>query len=319
MNRSTLGLICCLVVVSPAAAQDLDVKAEVQATERPAITTGKASKIGAEKPAKGRYTDHGWGIKFKISSGWTAQKSADGIVLSSPKKDGFILVFPHQLTSTNELIDGASEGMIIDGKNYLRVVGEPKSFSKTGISATFGGIIDEMGKVKGYAVGVLNKLGDGAVVLAVHQEAGFDDKDKKTVETIAKSIRFSKPKSPKTVKDWKKELGSSKLEYLAFYRSSGFGGDSGSKTENNTIILCPDGTFLFRDRGHGPISAYDRGGMPPKKDDVLGLWNIESNDKNTQLVLDFDGGRVSKYLLNYDTHIMKLNKHRYYWQPTKCR
>jgi len=313
VKRWIVGIILCLGMSSSSMAQDVVPK------ERPAITTGKASKIGPEKPSKSKFSDDGWGLKFKIPSGWVAQKSADGIVLSSPKNAGFILVFPHTATSTDELMEGASEGMIIDGKNYLRVIGEPRSFSKSGVSAKFGGVFDGKDKMKGYAVGVVSKFGDGAVVLAVVQEADSDDKDQKTVETIAKSIRFSKPRVPTKVKDWKKELGGSKLEYLAFYRSSGFGGDSGSTSKNNTIILCPDGSFLFRDRGHAPISTYNGGGLPSPQDDILGLWDVESTDEKTSLILNFDGGKTGTYIVDYDSRVMKLNSHRYYWSPTKCR
>jgi hypothetical protein len=308
-----VGIILCLGMSGSALAQDAVPK------ERPAITTGKASKVGPEKPSKSKFSDDGWGLKFTVPSGWVAQKGADGIVVSSPKNSGFILVFPHQATSTDELTEGASEGMIIDGKNYLRVIGEPRSFSKTGVSAKFGGIFDGKNKVSGYAVGVLSKFGDGAVVLAVVQESEFDDKDQKTVDTIAKSIRFYKPRVPATVKDWKKELGGSKLEYLAFYRSSGFGGDSGSTSKNNTIILCPDGSFLFRDRGHAPISTYNGGGIAPHEDDILGLWDVESTDEKTSLTLNFDGGKTGTYIVDYNSKVMKLNSHRYYWSPIKCR
>ncbi len=320
MKRWIVGIILYCGLSGSAYAQDASAKDKpTQAVERPAITTGKAAKISAEKPSKGKFSDDGWGIKFKVPSGWIAQKGSDGIVLSSQKDRGFILIFPHEATSTNDLMDGAREGTIIDGKNYLRVIGEPDTTSKTNVTANFGGILDGKDKVKGYAVGVLSKYGDGAVVLAVHPESTFDPKDRKTVDTLVKSLRFYKPRVPKTVKDWKKELGGSKLEYLAFYRSSGFGGDTGSTTQNNTIILCPDGSFLFRDRGHGPISAYDGGGLAQCADDILGLWEVESTDDKTRLILNFDGGKTGTFNVDYDSPKLRLNGRRHFWSSIKCR
>lgn len=280
-----------------------------------AVSPPNAAAQAASTNTPGALRNDGWGIRLKAPAGWTAQSHQGGFAFTSSAHKGTILVFPHEATTTQELRDGAAAGLE-EGGGKLALDGAPASFGKSGIAASFKGTVD--GKpAAGHAVGLLNPHGSGAVVLAVAEAKELGEAQKKAVEALAKSVEFYKPPVPEAVTGWDKELANSQLDYISYYRSSGFGG-GGSTSQNIRITLCDDRSFWFRGNSQTSIDVGQASGYASNKEGAGGTWSVVMSGPTPMLQLRFASGEVSSYRVAYENKKLFLNGDRYYWSRANC-
>lgn len=296
--------------------------------EQPAVAQtnvridGKAAKLKAPKPWTSTFQDDGWGLRLKVPKGWEMRRGTDGLQLSSEKHNGVVIVFPHDAKSVAELKEGAREGIIIDGKNYLRVIGEPKDFGKTGIVAKFSGVLSATRHVHGFLVAETSKYGQGAIVLAVTDANQDLETYESLVNSIGRSLKFSKAKTPKRIKSWEKELKDTQINTLVFARSSGFGADGGGPHVSNSLILCSDGTFLRRSGSVSALQAWAASeplNTTTQNQTAYGQWSYAFKDDQDTLMLQFDDGNTEQLQLNYQDRQLSLGPQPVQWSKTKCR
>ncbi len=262
-------------------------------------------------------SDEGWGIRFTLPAGWKGARGPEGFTLGSDTHKGLIVVFPHDATSLSELSDGAREGFV-DGSVKLTMTGTPVPFGTTGIGAEFAGTDDGV-RARAYAVGLLSGIGSGAVALAVVEAASYDASYRRFVESLATSTTFQKPPVPEAVSSWQQDLRGKLLEYLAYYRSSGFSSGSGSTSQNERIVLCKDGSFSYRDSSRSSIDAGSTAIYSSGAGQGMGRWSVVGSGDAATLVLAFNGSTTTyRYPLQMRGGRLYLNGYKYYWSNARC-
>jgi len=292
-----------LVRTAPAAPPD------VRATAGTAVEA--APRSGAS------LADDGWGIRFAVPSGWKGARGPEGFSLGSDTHKGLIVVFPHEATTLTELSDGAREGFK-DGSVQLSMTGTPTTFGATGIAAEFAGTVDGV-KARAYAVGLLSGVGSGSVTLAIVEAASYGADYRRWVESLASSTSFQKPPVPEAISSWQQDLSGKRLEYLSYYRSTGFSSGSGSTSQNERIILCRDGSFSYRDSSRSSIDTGGGSAYSSGRGQGLGRWSVAGTGNAATLVLAFDGGATTyRYRLEMQRGKLYLNGYKYYWSNAGC-
>lgn len=268
----------------------------------------------AGPPATGGLQNNGWGIRIEPPATWTGGERDGGFAFGSTTLKGLILVFPHEATTMTELREGAAAGLVEEGCT-LSLVGTPKAYGNNGVVAQLEGTLD--GKAaRGYAVGVLNPHGSGAVVLAVVEETSFTLDHIKAAEAIATSIQFYPPPVPDAVTNWERDLAGSQLKYMYYYRSTG-GVGGGSTSTNITITLCGDRSFWYRSRGYTSLDVGGAAAYSAGREGVGGTWSVTLGSQPA-LVLKFAGGSSQSFNLSYENKKLYLGGDRYYWSKANC-
>lgn len=266
-------------------------------------------------PATGGLQNDGWGIRIEPPATWTGGEREGGFAFGSTTLKGLIFVFPHEATTMAELREGAATGLEEEG-GTLSPVGNPKEYGNNGVGAELEGTLDGTA-ARGYAVGVLNPHGSGAVVLAVVEAASFTPDHIKAAEAIAASIQFFPPPVPDAVTSWERDLAGSQLKYMFYYRSTGGGGGGGSTSTSITITLCGDRSFWYRSRGYTSIDVGGAAAYAAGREGVGGTWSVTPGSQPA-LVLKFSDGSSQSFTLAYENKKLYLGGDRYYWSKADC-
>lgn len=264
----------------------------------------------------GEVGDPYWGLKFSPPQGWVDQKAEQGFLLGCETKKGFILILPHEHGSLNELRAAAKEGLADENGTMLQVDGEIKSFGENGVAANFRGTV-EWQKAKAYAIGLLSPFGGGATILTAVTEADFSEEYIGFTESLAKSMKFSKPEIPPVTEEWKQRLAGARLTYLWSYYSGGSSGSYAGGSQKTTIDLCQQGYFNFSDNNELAVdggfgSGYNASGYGGGSDRGNGRWEITARGQQPILKLKFHDGRVFEYVLSIQDGKTYLDDKRYF-------
>lgn len=276
----------------------------------------KTAGATAQSAIPGEISEPSLGLKFNPPKGWKAQKMQAGYLLGHDTMKGFMMVLPHQYSTLDQLRAAAREGMHDNQGTALKLAGTPVAFGKEGIAAEFSGLVE--GKAaKAYAVGMLSGFGGGATVLIAVEEQSYSAEYQKTAQTLAKSMKFSKPQKPSIVEEWRQTLNGARLTYMWRYYSGSADGSYVGGGEEVKIDLCQKGYFrymgssdLAADGGSG--YGYNAGGYSGGNNQGSGQWEVDANGQQPILRLKFHNGRVYEYALSYEDGKTFLDGKRYF-------
>jgi hypothetical protein len=264
---------------------------------------GGAAAATPAAPASGDYTDPDRGWAFGIPEGWQARRGPEEILLASPSHKGLVVVLPHEASSVAELRAEAAQGLA-EGGVVLRPSGPIEDFGPAGIAAPFEGTADGT-PVRAWGVAVVSPHGVGATVLAIVEKESFGPAHRETVDSVARSLRFSKPQAPPEAAGWKQRLAGYCLAYRSSSFSSGasYGGYSTgtSFSDRSSYFLAEDGRFTSDsassatfDGGGGFGSSFSNAGPQ------VGQWRVGGDAGAPTLELSFADGRRVVHRLTTD-------------------
>ncbi|MAT38634.1 MAG: hypothetical protein CL946_03415 [Ectothiorhodospiraceae bacterium] len=250
------------------------------------------------------------GLRFTVPAGWVGQATPDGYLFGHETTAGLLMVLHHQYSSTGELRSAALEGLMDENNGTsLTVSGEVRTYGDNGIQADFSGTI-EWQPADAYAIGLVSPHGGGVTIIGAAASGMFGGAQKQAVETLAASVRFSKPDVADIVAEWKPWLAGYKLTYMNSY-NSGYGG--GGYSDKEVIDLCADGSFGFESSSTTVVNADGGSGAYSGDQGAgAGTWDLSVSGGSPQLVLRFHNGESLTYTLEYKDKKLYLNGYRYF-------
>ena len=257
----------------------------------------------------------GLGVEFSAPEGWQYQKNEMGYVMGHNSIAGVILVTSSPYTTLAEMKQAAYEGIDEEAGTSLQLKGELIPFGDNGIAGNFAGTLN-WEQATAYIIGLANPAGgEGVSCMIITTSALFDDSYISTIEAVANSFKFFEPEVPDAVKewdDWFKTPGGCRLKYLTSSGGSDYGGGYSGGSSEETIDLCPNGTFGFSSSS-SYSSSFDAGSAyASDSDGGQGNWTLKFNGTNPVLVLNFNDGSINEYELTYEDSKTRLNGSRYF-------
>ncbi|RMD91480.1 MAG: hypothetical protein D6813_07605 [Calditrichaeota bacterium] len=268
---------------------------EVYTLTRQKIDQSLPGKV--EPGQSARVKNDEWGMSFTIPTGWIARLTESGYVLGSKTVKGILLLLPNEVTSLDELHSGAQEGVVESDGIQLRLVGEIKPFGQNGLAANYQGTVQGK-KARAYAIGLLSPYGMGAIIMIMVEPKSYTPEHTKSVEALARSIRFYKPPISPMAKEWKQKLSGCRLSYFSRYSSGGSG-----YTSETTIDLCAQGFFRYGLEDETVWNAVPgtlTGGYVMKYGKGSGTWQVVVQNGAPVLQLNYYNGKVAAYKLSTD-------------------
>lgn len=248
------------------------------------------------------------GLSFDLPDGWSGQLDGEMLVLGHQTIPGLMVVYKNESTTAQELKELAMQGIAMEGvalnpiedfvvKNELRVDGM--------YQGTFNGA-----KVKGYAIGLINKFGIGINILILTETDKFTDQHLKEANTLVSSVKFKQSKDTPATMHWKNKIVGKQLMYLSTQSNSDYtGGTTGTSTRKN-MDLCTDGSFQYYANIHNSYSSGNSNaeagstneqngfGSSNSQSNTSGIYKIYSLGNQTFLELSFEGGEIVEYELS---------------------
>ena len=257
----------------------------------------------------------GLGVEFSAPEGWQYQKNEVGYLMGNNTIPGLIIVTSSLYTTLAEMKQGAYEGIQDEAGTALRLDGEIVTFSNNGIAGNFVGTLN-WEQAKAYIIGIVNPTGgNGVSCMIITTPEYYNATYKSTIEQVAASVKFFKAEVPDAVKewdDWFKTPGGCRLKYLTSSGGSDYGGGYSGGSSEETIDLCPNGSFGFSSSS-SYSSSFDAGSAyAADSDGGQGNWTLKFNGTNPVLVLNFNDGSINEYELTYEDSKTRLNGSRYF-------
>jgi len=308
MRQIVVALVLCgLLYSGEAAAQKVyPPKQEGRMEGSGKKPMGQSSSRTANASAKD-VREPRWGITFTPPQGWIAQKTDAGFLLGSEMQKGFIVITPHQYCTMEELRAAASDALIDENGTELTLRGAVKPFGERGVVADFSGTV-EWQPANARAIGLLSPYGGGVTIFAMVEAKSYTPEYASVVESIAKSVKFSKPDIQPLVDQWKEKLRSSRLTFMESYSS----GTAGGYTSEVVISLCRDGRFHYRSSGVVSVDMEGASGSSGGRERGAGQWQVIAQMGQPVLELRFADGKVRQYVVTYPDNKLHLNGERYY-------
>ena len=256
-----------------------------------------------------------YGVEFTAPEGWQYQRNEMGYIMGHNSIAGLIIVTSSPYTSLAEMRQGAAEGIVEEGGTALQLSSEIKPFGQNGLAAMYEGTMEGQA-AKAYVIGLLNPMGaEGASCMIITTPGLFGNEHIAALESLAGSFKFFEAEVPDVVKEWEQRFktpGGCRLKYLYVSTSTDYsGGYAGGSTEE-TIDLCPNGTFGFSAGSDYSMDNSAGFGYSLDSDAGQGKWELQFNGNNAVLVLNFNNGRVMEYELTYEDGKTYLSGSRYF-------
>jgi hypothetical protein len=255
-------------------------------------------------------TDPAIGLQYTIPNGWIGQQIDGGYLFGSNSVKGFLLITYHQYKTLDEIRAEAAQGIADENGTMLTLSGSLVAAGKNGLAGTFTGTV-EWQKAKAYAASLVSPFGTGGItILAAVEEASYSPAYQGYVESVVKSVSFSKSKVTPIAQQWKKWLNNSRLTYMNSY-NSGYGG--GGYQDKTIIDLCSAGYFRYNDHSETVLNAGDyAGGYSSGSSNGSGQWKVVSRGNQAVLQLVFSNGELYEYTLRDRDGKTYLNDNRYF-------
>lgn len=260
------------------------------------------SGSGSAKLAATEIGDPYWGVTFQAPEGWVHRQTDEGVLMGSNTEKGVILVFPHSYNSLDELRAEAAKGIAEEGAQLV-LAGGVEAFGSNGLAAEYQGIADGQ-QARAYAVGLISPHGGGATILTAVESGAYSAAYAERVRAIARSVRFSPPKTSPAAGGWKEKLAGHCVAYLSSYSSSGPSYDGystgGYSSTKSRFYLYPDGTF---EGGSSTSISVDTGGAfgnsASDSGNQAGRWQIVgARGGGAALSLRYPDGSTAQYALS---------------------
>ena len=195
------------------------------------------------------------------------------------------MIMPHEYTSLNEMYKASTQGIQAEGIQLTPTSGIQK-YGGNGLIANYNGAIQGQ-LVQAHAIGLISPHGGGLTMLIAVRRDLYTNDYLTTVQSIASSVVFSKPKVSPIAGQWKTRINGKRLLYMR--TANGF-------SDKITIDLCSNGNFGYNSNGSG-MSGGSTVLTYASQDGGQGNWKIISRGQIPFLVLNYNTGELAEYRL----------------------
>jgi len=256
-----------------------------------------------------------FGIEFTAPQGWNYQRTEIGYIFGHNTIPGLIIMMANDFKTVQEMESAAYQGLQDEYGTYLMPQNKIIPFGNNGRAGDFEGLLEGQ-KVSAYMIGLVSSTnGKGVTLLAAASPTIFDESQVTAIESLAKSVKFTKMESPPVVDEWRKALkvqGGSRLTYMNTYTSNDYDGGMSGYSDETIIDLCPQGFFRFSDHSDSSFDTQGGFGYTNSDNQGNGTWALETDGTNAVLVLNFNDGRRFDYTITYENEETHLNGNRYF-------
>jgi len=248
------------------------------------------------------------GFKFIPPSGWTAQKVQGGFLLRSANQKGFILIATHQYRSLDEIRVALAQGWSDAGNGtQFMLNGSVESFSNHGVLAEFSGMI-EWNPARARIIILLSPYSYGVTILVAVESASYSTEYARYADTIARSLKFTRPTTSPETKQWQEKLKGSRLTFMESYSSNNGGGYN----MQEVYSLCQDGNFNYQGNSAVSIDVPGASGSSIGNGGSQGQWKVVTIAGQPTLRLEFRDGQIKDFTLTNPDNKLHLNGTRYF-------
>jgi len=226
------------------------------------------------------------GYSFKIPDDWKYQLLDGGIhMMGHLSTPGFIIVMSHEVNDLATLKQIAlSEGLQDDGV-HLQVVNGVLPFRKNGMQASLEGYMNYE-QIKVHSISLISPNGGGFIILSGTTTEKYNPQYAQLTESVAQSVKFSKPKMSSDSQKWFNKLNGNKLTY---YNTSNY------TSNTTTIYLYTNQTFYYSNNFTGSSrDVYGDFSMAGNNKDA-GTWKVKNDGSTSYLVLHYKGLLLTTY------------------------
>lgn len=274
--------------------------------------------------ATGTVNYNNLGLSFTIPDGWVGQETQIGYLMGSNTVPGMVLLIPHDQPYTVSEIENQLKAGIQDmnGTN-LQLTGDITAFGN-GAGGEFSGTMESQ-PVKAFIIGVQNPHGNGLSIVAVTTPEHFGAQYQSLAQEVMGDVVFSKvaqntasqnASKGESIEEWKAWMQNVKLTYMESYSSisSGVSGmTGGGYSFSKEIDLCGEGYFKYYGNSSISIGSDVSSGLSGSSNRGNGTWDIRrSSNGHPELVLNFNNGNTTSYVLTYEDTELYLDGTRYF-------
>ncbi len=251
------------------------------------------------------------GISFDVPPGWTAQIEGEIILMGHESIPGLMLMSENQASNVAELKQMAQAGIIEEGV-HLTPVGEFKNIGSNRLEGHYQGTFNGQ-SVKAFALAMIDQKGKGVNVMIVTSSNQFDQIHQNEAKKLAASVKFYQAIESDKTQEWKNYIVGQKLTYMKTTGGSDYGGGYSGTSDKIEIQLCGTGRFVFYANSHSSFDDSAGMGYVNDNESNVGQYEISTPGDTTFLMLNFDDGKISEYVLktNDKNHTL-LNNRRYF-------
>lgn len=256
-----------------------------------------------------------FGVQFTVPEGWNYQQSEMGYIMGHNTIPGIIILMGNDFKSIEEVENAASQGLQEDNGTFLQLKGELKPFGQNGRAGNFSGTLEGQ-QVNAYMISLVSTTnGKGVTMMAAATPDLFNQVQVQAIESLGRSVRFTKIETPSIVEEWRNSLkvqGGCRLTYMNTYSSTDYGGGGGGYSDKTVIDLCPQGYFRYSDNSDMSFDTQGGFGYSNSESQGNGTWELATDGTNAVLRLIFNDGRVFEYTLTYENEKTQLNGTHYF-------
>ena len=251
--------------------------AEAQPASPPA---GKAAgRLQAEAAPAGKgstFEKESWGVRLTVPAGWRAGEKDGVLLIGGESEAGLIIVRFVQQASREAMLAEYGRGLHEQGMS-LMPSGPAQDIRAPGAKAVAGELAGSGPNGLQYrarAIGLLSRFGGGLIVFGLTTADKYATVKTRT-ETVAQSVKFSAPNTPKGA-----DLLAGRYEYVYVAPQGGY-------TREAKITLCSDGRFS---KG-GEMSGSGRAGSAVTSHNNGGTWSSQGDALQGQITLSYNNGQ----------------------------
>ena len=268
----------------------------------------------------GRVSFPNLGLSFNVPVGWMGQEGEGYYLIGHNSIPGIVFIVPHSSPlSVDQMMEETTKGLRFDAGTMFRPSGTISTITEHSIAGEFEGTYSSS-PAKAYIIGMSNPKGNGLTIVAVTTVENYTLSQYKSVAVdVMESVTFTEVKGAKSVsgalagslKDWKYQIGNTKLTFSESYYSGGQAG--GGYNMKEEIHLCSAGHFLYYDQSMVAAGGTDVSGYSGGSSQGHGTWDIQHRGDKYVLILSFNNGKSMEYALAWgDDDKLYMNGSRYY-------
>ncbi len=283
LTLSGADLMAPMVLRRVGAGRDEPAPRDRVGMDSPAPLSGQRSFDREQAPAMPPTGSSGYfhektGLGFAPPPGWRVTERSGVLLLGSDTEAGLIIIRLARGTTLQQLMQEYGEGIQEDGLNLLPTVqpGEFDVASGRAVAGELSGTAQDGARLKARSIAVQSPFGDAAVVFGITSDEKYPAM-KSRVESMARGLRFSRPKSPPVV-----EAIAGQWFYIS---SSSFG------SSERYLNLCSDGRFsessnIYSSGSSG--TAYGESGNTAR-------WSAEGDANQGVVTVNYPNGNTSQF------------------------
>lgn len=286
---------------APAGQQGPQASAKQQGGQLQAAPPAPPGMGGSAALSKDEVSDPNWGFKFSLPKGWKVEKGPKGAILGHDTIPGMIWVFPHLVSSFQEVQKQMQVGLA-EEEVQLQLTSQLQPLGNNAIAGIFSGIYQRQ-QVKARGIGTCSPNGGGAYIVAMTLPKKFGSDLANAADAIAKSMQYFKVQESASTGGTGEAIapsGSSNQQLIrqmaGVYYSFSSAGLSYSGGTERRVTLCPNGTYYSGSEssysaGAGTGGAWGAGGQQSGR----GTWRVQGNINQGILTTIDASGKATEY------------------------